>query len=86
MRTLESLYWTGVRVLQKAAGPWEFLSQWDWQRLSSGGTDLPEASDAIAALLGLLGEKGLAQWEGETQIMITPGYDLNHSFYAIAEK
>ena len=74
MRTLESLFWMGVRLIRgelKAAvmsSGGILLETWDWRRLSEEGL-LPTAREVWAALAAL--PQGV---EGETRILIAPGY------------
>lgn len=65
MRTLESLYWMGVRALQGL--PWQEVMQWDPYQL-------PSHFDNRTVLLALLANlEGDELW-GMTQLMIAPGY------------
>ena len=73
MRTLESLYWLGALVKKgvEPAGETLFLPQWmpyEWEG------KLPEAREAVDALLRWARENDLQQIRGETALLITPGY------------
>lgn len=76
VRTLESLYWHGVRLLQREPAAWNSpqlsLGQWDAYQLQN--TALPPASEAIEALLEWLEQHRLTQVEGTTELLIMPGY------------
>jgi S-adenosylmethionine:tRNA ribosyltransferase-isomerase len=70
-RTLESLYWIGVRLIVHGADKFPEVLQWDPYG------DLPDdipARKALQALTGYLEKKGLQAYSGETQLMIIPGY------------
>ena len=68
MRSLESLYWYGVKILQ---GSEEFnISQHDPWELT-GNVDTPTALNAI---LDLMDRKKIDKITGETSIYIQPGY------------
>lgn len=69
VRTLESLYWLGVKLL--AGHDIENgLSQWDAYELPQDYS----AQDALGALLKYIEEKGTDELHSITQIMIMPGY------------
>jgi S-adenosylmethionine:tRNA ribosyltransferase-isomerase len=79
MRTLESLYWWGVRLLASDGDAHErdtlAIHQWDAFRLRQQfGENLPSASAAMSAIQEWLGRKHLEAVAGETQLMIVPGY------------
>ncbi|ANI89216.1 S-adenosylmethionine tRNA ribosyltransferase [Arachidicoccus ginsenosidimutans] len=70
LRTLESLYWLGVKVLSNIF-PLE-ISQWEVY-------DLPQnisASDALNALKNYLGKNEQQRLLTKTQIIIAPNYEL----------
>jgi S-adenosylmethionine:tRNA ribosyltransferase-isomerase len=73
-RTLESVYWTGVRIL---LGEWDgdalLVDQWDPYRLAQGPA-LPQAQDALTAVQQWLLSRGLDRLEGHTRLLIAPGY------------
>jgi S-adenosylmethionine:tRNA ribosyltransferase-isomerase len=80
LRTLESLYWLGVRALggeledaAVATGAVE-LGQWDWKRLLSRFPEPPLAVDAVSALEGALAQARTTVLEGQTRLMVVPGY------------
>jgi len=79
LRTIESLYWLGVKTLRFPAILPEDLvvHQWDaYEERSTEGQDgkiSPESS--LQALLNWLERQGLSQLFTRTQLLITPGYD-----------
>ena len=71
MRTLESLYWYGVKILKGD-------SQFQVEKLiayQEYGT-LPTAEEAIKAILQLMQQKNTDYLIGHTEIYIFPGYDF----------
>lgn len=79
VRTLESLYWWGVRLLTFDADARERdtleIRQWDAFRLHHTlGGKLPSSSAALEAVLDWMQSKHTDVLTGETQIMIAPGY------------
>ena len=69
VRTLESMYWMGVKAKLGLDKPLD-LGQWE-------AYSLPETvsvADAFAALLDLLHQSGLQELTASTCIMIAPGY------------
>jgi S-adenosylmethionine:tRNA ribosyltransferase-isomerase len=71
-RTVESLYWLGIKVLREpAVGSGELVvRQWD----AYEGVNGVEAEVALAALLDWMDRQGLGQLITTTQLLITPGY------------
>jgi len=73
-RTLESLYWFGVRLIREGSGMPEVIPQWYPYQ--------PEHADAIPVkhslevLLHHLEQNHLDEYSGETQLMIVPGYSF----------
>jgi S-adenosylmethionine:tRNA ribosyltransferase-isomerase len=71
MRTLESLYWIGVQVLNKVSNPL-FLNQWT---AYEGADDLLiSKAEALLALYNYGYALGLSTIDCSTSIMILPGY------------
>lgn len=72
VRTLESLYWMGVRVLAKSAdsGIIHLTDQWEPYRKD---TSVP-VRDSLNALLELSERNGQGVLEASTRLMIIPGY------------
>ena len=71
-RTVESLYWLGIKALHEpAAGPGDLVvRQWD----AYEGVNGVEAEVALTALLDWMDGQGLEQLITTTQLLITPGY------------
>lgn len=73
LRTLESLYWLGARLMvnpQAFENDLPFLSQWE----AYEHTHLPNKTDALKALQVYLAEAGSSRLIAKTQIIIAPGY------------
>ena len=69
MRTLESLYWMAIKLLQ---GDTSFsVGQWDAYKLNNYKLSNREA---IEVLLSYFRENDLSEIHGETRLMIAPGY------------
>ncbi|MCB0635749.1 MAG: S-adenosylmethionine:tRNA ribosyltransferase-isomerase [Lewinella sp.] len=73
LRTLESLYWWGVRCTREPdLLPDElFVSQWEPYETAP---PLPAAAEALRAIDHWMGARQLDQLEGNTQLLIAPGY------------
>lgn len=68
-RTLESLYYMGVQVIENVKDPLS-VPQWiPYQTTSTATTE-----EAIKALIDYLEEKGVDRLFGQTQLIIVPGY------------
>jgi len=74
VRTLESLYWTGVKLIIDKPERIPEISQWDPynERYNCG---IPKM-DALQILAHFLIEKELAQFSSNTQLLIAPGYEI----------
>ena len=71
-RTLESLYWLGVKLLRNGKDPHPVVFQWDPYQVPQA--DNISTGQALGALLEFLDKNGLEEYSGETQLMIVPGY------------
>ncbi len=72
LRTLESLYWLGVALLQSPAGAAFDFQVSQWQPYESAPDISTEA--AFTALLAHLEATGSAALEATTRLLIAPGY------------
>ena len=72
VRTLESLYWLGVRLINNPSGMNNELSlgQWDAYKLESSAS----VKESLNALLNLIKVSKLSCLHASTSIMIIPGY------------
>ena len=72
LRTLESLYWTGLRLEENPEAPLEInVGQWEPY---SHNSSLPSVSHVMNALALKLKNKGLSELRGHTRLLILPGY------------
>ncbi len=71
-RTIESLYWMGVKVLRNPSLQQELLTveQWDAYDLDAQEPVL----EALTALLDWMKQNGLEELMSKTQLLIAPGY------------
>ena len=69
VRTIESLYWLGVRLLEETDIR-EGISQWDPYNLP----DDHSPAEALNALLRYMSENNLTYFNSKTAIIIVPGY------------
>jgi S-adenosylmethionine:tRNA ribosyltransferase-isomerase len=72
VRTLESLYWLGVKLIQNPDGITDGLSlgQWDCYDMESDIT----VNESLRALQSLIRERNCTLLEASTSIIIIPGY------------
>jgi len=72
VRSLESLYWLGNKVITEKIIPEKFhIRQWD--PYDKGLPGIPE-EEALSAILNYMNEHQLEQLSGQTQLIIVPGY------------
>jgi len=71
-RTLESLYWLGVRLLLDGQKVHPVVDQWYPYLLEGAGTITVKRS--LEALADYLRTRRMNEYSGETQLMIVPGY------------
>ena len=75
LRTLESLYWTSVRLMKNPDSKISIdVSQWEpYQEFHEL---LPECKEAFSFLAELMRSRGIESIQGKTQIIIAPGYTI----------
>lgn len=86
MRTIESLYWFGVRLCTAGSSSGEAqpqhadmlsVGQWEpYEQMDKLGTSLPAPSDALSAVLEWCGGPD-GHVHGGTKLLIVPGYRFN---------
>ena len=77
VRTLESLYYMGLKVLRQPDIGEEQLHVEQWEPYGEEApSEKPSAADALRALLGWLDRNGLDTLHSSTQIIIAPGYEF----------
>lgn len=69
LRTMESLYWLGVKAHTHTLGDELFVGQWEPYQLEPIGVE-----QSMQALLGLMDARSTDVLDASTQIMIAPGY------------
>jgi S-adenosylmethionine:tRNA ribosyltransferase-isomerase len=72
VRTLESLFWLGVKITQNPSVRPEHLSLGQWEPYEL--TTNISAAESLTALLNFLKERNLSSLQASTSIMIVPGY------------
>ncbi len=78
LRTLESIYWYGVKLLLKETSDSEiYVHQWDPYRIINQNKVLPTPYEALNAILEIMNLNNLELISGKTQLFIMPGYQLN---------
>ncbi|MFN3555575.1 MAG: S-adenosylmethionine:tRNA ribosyltransferase-isomerase [Bacteroidales bacterium] len=75
LRTLESLYWLGVKILRGYELPQHgfAIDQWEPYQYKD---QLPDAREALEALVKLLDKHNMDVLHGETSLIIVPGYKV----------
>ena len=71
VRTIESVYWFGVKLSRNAKLDAMHVMQWDPYELESLSVSTEHAYKNV---LQWMEEQGIEQLEGDTQLMIAPGY------------
>ena len=71
-RTLESLYWLGVKAIRNPGSEINKVNQWDPYETDS--SSLPPAKESLDALISYLEKLGLNEFDGSTSLIIVPGY------------
>jgi len=72
LRTLESVYWHGVHLLEGTAG--EELAIEQWEPYKRDGMALPSPHQALTAVAEQLRSTGSDHLTGTTRLLIAPGY------------
>jgi S-adenosylmethionine:tRNA ribosyltransferase-isomerase len=75
LRTIESLYWMGVKVLTNPDASAEDLEVGQWDPYATN-MNLPDARQSLLGLMNWLKRKNLGKIICKTQILIAPPYDL----------
>jgi S-adenosylmethionine:tRNA ribosyltransferase-isomerase len=73
LRSLESLYWFGVKLVRKETTVFQIEKLYPYPLLE---TWLPTAFESLKAIADFMDEQNLAQLIGETEIFIFPGYQF----------
>ncbi len=75
LRTIESLYWLGVKTLVHPALQQLHITQWEVYEELSGNENIT-AQEALQALVSWLQKNNLEKLFTQTQILIAPGYQF----------
>jgi S-adenosylmethionine:tRNA ribosyltransferase-isomerase len=79
LRTLESLYWFGVKLWRAEGSTREkkhlWLDQWESYRLSADELALPSPMESLNAVIQWAEHHQLNEIKGETKMIIVPGYE-----------
>lgn len=73
LRTLESLYWMGVKLIEGIKLP-SILHQEESYEMEANFSSLPTYETAIKAILDHMAQLNLQEWQGQTAIYMMPGY------------
>ncbi len=77
LRTLESLYWIGVKVLRGDADHGNiYLTQYEPYIYMNSPAKLPGFYDSINELHKYMEKKNISRLDGRTQLFIVPGYKI----------
>jgi S-adenosylmethionine:tRNA ribosyltransferase-isomerase len=74
VRTLESLYWLGVKLIQNPSDTIPDLSLGQWEAYEMVKT--VSVKESLGALLNYINEQKLIYLQAATSIMIVPGYEF----------
>jgi S-adenosylmethionine:tRNA ribosyltransferase-isomerase len=74
LRTLESIYWMGVKTILEPGTKIENLFINQWQVYDELQQYNPTAKEALESLLLWMAKNNVRQLRGKTQILIAPGY------------
>lgn len=73
LRTIESIYWFGVKLLAQDHVKEFFVGQWEPYELADRTVDAAQALDAV---LKWMHENAQSYLSGYTQVLIAPGYQI----------
>lgn len=73
-RTLESLYWLGVKLLREGPGSHPSVTQ--WYPYEQKPPDHITIENSLERVLDYLRRNNMEEYVGETQLMIVPGYQF----------
>jgi len=76
MRTLESIYWYGVKLLHGKGDCFFIEKLFPYKQADK---NLPGIKETLHAVINYMDEQNLEEIRGETQIFIFPGYDFKLS-------
>jgi S-adenosylmethionine:tRNA ribosyltransferase-isomerase len=74
VRTLESLYWLGVKIIQNPSENPDHLSVGQWEPYEL--TNNISSGESLRTLLNFMKKRNLYSLQASTSIMIVPGYEF----------
>ena len=74
VRTLESLYWLGVKLIQNPSDSFPYLTLGQWEAYEFAKT--VSVKESFGALMNYINEWNLTALQASTSIMIVPGYEF----------
>jgi S-adenosylmethionine:tRNA ribosyltransferase-isomerase len=75
LRTIESLYWIGKKLLNGIVPDFQHIAVSQWEPYAEGNSE-PDAVRALQAVADYLIQSHLAKLVTKTQILIAPGYEF----------
>ncbi len=76
LRTLESIYWLGVKLMKGYSFGNEGFSISQWEPYENQADNLSDPEKAINEVLDYMDKAGMDNIHGETSLIILPGYDV----------
>ena len=75
LRSLESLYWTAVRIMNDSKGELR-IDVKQWEPYENNYAVIPNWRDAFSFLLGQMELMSIDVMRGQTELLIAPGYSI----------
>jgi S-adenosylmethionine:tRNA ribosyltransferase-isomerase len=75
LRSLESIYWTALRLMKNANGSLE-ISVEQWEPYKYQNEELPNCKEAFRFLVAKMKEAKMKTISGKTAVIIAPGYKI----------
>jgi len=75
LRSLESIYWTAVRLMKQPESMLEIAVQ-QWEPYNYSEDELPNCKDAFTFLVHKMNTANVKTISGKTAVIITPGYTI----------
>ncbi len=76
LRTMESLYWIGVKIMQGKEMIKDNVHVSQWEHLDMEFGNLPSRKECMRSILNYMNEQQTDLLQGHTGICITPGYEF----------
>jgi len=75
VRTLESIYWHGVMILEKRTSSPGIMNVLQWEPYHTGRTEIP-VDVALKAVIHSMSDSKISYLSGSTSLLIAPGYQF----------